>query len=100
MQNAFSWLLCARRTLKSAELLAAIRYVAGQLTSEIRVDQFLGLCHNFVVLDTHLDTFRFSHLSVREFLESQAPYSVPYTNALVAETCLFDLQSSLKRVEL
>src|SRR6202042_635909 len=48
---------------------------------------------NFVVFDTQLDTFRFAHLSVREFLEKRLEYNRTATNASAAEACLLHLLS-------
>ena len=49
------------------------------------------MCCNLVVFDTNLDTFRFAHLSVREFLEKQPDYVSSAINARAAETCLLSL---------
>ncbi|KAK4182058.1 hypothetical protein QBC35DRAFT_468368, partial [Podospora australis] len=89
-RHTLAWLLCARRTLKSDEFLTAVSIAVpsgGHLTKE----QLLSLCHNFVVFDQTLDTFRFAHLSVREFLEKQAAYASSLTNAWAAEACLLTL---------
>ncbi|ORY68872.1 uncharacterized protein BCR38DRAFT_455710 [Pseudomassariella vexata] len=67
-QNALSWLLCSRRTLKSEELLAA---VCSRVGSPIPKGQLLDLCCNLVLYDSNVNTFRLSHFSVREFLEKK-----------------------------
>ncbi|KAL6149613.1 hypothetical protein ACJBU6_11157 [Exserohilum turcicum] len=42
--------------------------------NQISVSQveLLDICNNFIVHDSELDTFRFAHLSVREFLEERS----------------------------
>ena len=47
-----------------------------------------------IVFDSTLDTFRFAHLSVREFLEKRPEYASTATNSLAAETCLLKLLSA------
>ena len=92
--KTFSWLLCAQRTLTSGEFLAALsttRQPFNQLTKE----HILEMCSNMVVFDPTLDTFRFAHLSVREFLEKRAEYAKEVTNALAAERCLLDILSAV-----
>ncbi|KAI9787978.1 MAG: hypothetical protein M1816_007282, partial [Peltula sp. TS41687] len=93
-RNVLTWLLCAQRTLKRAEFLAAISIIANKDFELVSKDEVLELCNNFVVFDTQLDTFRFTHLSVREFLEKRPEYTAIATNSLVAEICLLILIST------
>lgn len=53
------------------------------------------MCSNMIVFDPTLDTFRFAHLSMREFLEKRPEYTKKATNALTAETCLLDVLSAV-----
>ncbi len=92
--NALKWLLCAQRPLKSSEFCIAVgmnlHISPGDLTKELVLD----LCHNFVVFDDGLDTFRFAHLSVREFSEKQPGYLQNSCHVLAAEVCLLQLIGS------
>ncbi|KAL9613019.1 MAG: hypothetical protein Q9167_002409 [Letrouitia subvulpina] len=90
-KNAFIWLLCAQRILSSAEYLAAISIMSDGALSQISKDQILDMCCNLVVFDAELDTFRFAHLSVREFLEKQQQYDISSCTNLAIKTCLFCL---------
>ncbi|KAL9043407.1 MAG: hypothetical protein Q9214_003406, partial [Letrouitia sp. 1 TL-2023] len=90
-RNAFTWLLCAQRVLSSAEYLAAISIMANGALSQISKDQILDMCCNLIVFDAELDTFRFAHLSVREFLEKQQQYNTFSCTSLAAKTCLLCL---------
>ena len=89
-QNVFKWLLCACWQLSTADMiLFAQRSLPGD-HRDLTKDHILEFGRNFITLDSSCDTFRFSHLSVREFLERQAEYSLPSCNALVAEVCLIE----------
>ncbi|KFY32484.1 hypothetical protein V493_00153, partial [Pseudogymnoascus sp. VKM F-4281 (FW-2241)] len=90
---ALSWLLCAQRTLKSTEFLAALSITLGRHSSSLSKEAVLDMCCNLVVFDASLDTFRFAHLSVREFLEKQPDYNGTIVNTLAAEICLLQLIS-------
>lgn len=58
----------------------------------ITKEHVLDLCNNFVVFDEQLNTFRFAHLSVREFLENRL--DILAANRLVAEVCLWSVLSA------
>ena len=89
--NALSWLLCAQRTLSSAEFLVALSVTAQRPFRRLTKEHVLQMCSNMIVLDSSLDTFRFAHLSVREFLEKRPEYSAAQTNSVAAERCLLEL---------
>ncbi|KAH7132739.1 hypothetical protein EDB81DRAFT_114385 [Dactylonectria macrodidyma] len=90
-RNALSWMLCSRAQLRSDDFLAAVSVTKDRSTSAISRDQLLHLCCNLVNFDSTIDAFRFSHLSVREFLEEQGMYGPASANALVAEACLLHI---------
>ncbi|KAI2634056.1 hypothetical protein GGS21DRAFT_543965 [Xylaria nigripes] len=87
-RNSLAWLLCARRRLRSDEFLMAVSTTTDSPSEPLSKDQVLDLCRNFVVFDDNLDTFRFAHLSVREFLESQEEYAGPKVNSIAGQCCL------------
>ncbi|KAM0407431.1 hypothetical protein ACHAPD_012238 [Fusarium lateritium] len=88
-RHVLTWLMCAQRRLSSTELLSAVSLVVPH--QQLQSNQILDFCCNLVVLDTQLDTFRFAHLSVREFLERQEGYASSFSNGLAAETCLLTM---------
>ncbi|KZL63519.1 ankyrin repeat protein, partial [Colletotrichum tofieldiae] len=90
-RSALSWLLCGRKQLKSDCFLAAVCLRKHGTVYQISKAQLLQLCCNLVIYDFAQDAFRFSHLSVREFLEFQKVYHPVSVNALVAESCLFNV---------
>lgn len=93
-KNAFKMLLCLQEPLRTEDFLLALRLCGGgdiSLSGEDLVD----LCSDFVVSDTELNVFRFSHLSVREFLEAKDEYRPDKTHALAVEGCLRYLSTSV-----
>ncbi|KAF2194673.1 hypothetical protein K469DRAFT_686660 [Zopfia rhizophila CBS 207.26] len=95
-KNVFHWLLCAQRTLNTEEFLCAVSMnpQSGDNVSLASKDLVLKICNNFIVFDSQLDTFRFAHLSVREFLEQRPEYHNSISNALAAEVCLWTVLST------
>ncbi|KAF8416402.1 hypothetical protein EV426DRAFT_569866, partial [Tirmania nivea] len=76
--NAFRWIQCSKEPLSSETLLDAVTVevdIAGEFsqTGSARVKQLLKICHNLIILDEKLNTFRFAHLSVDEYLETKLP---------------------------
>jgi hypothetical protein len=79
--------------MKTGEFLAAISIAPNEGFQPVSQNQVLETCNNFVVFDAQMDTFRFAHLSVREFLEKQPTYNAVSTNSLAAEICLLHVIS-------
>ena len=101
-KNALSWLLCAQRTLKTEEFLCAVS-IGSKSGSSVKVaskDLVLKICNNFVIFDPELDTFRFAHLSVREYLEQRPEYCSTTINALAAEVCLWTVLSASSNINI
>ncbi|KAJ5000853.1 hypothetical protein K4K48_002085 [Colletotrichum sp. SAR 10_66] len=90
-RNAFRWLLCAQEQFRSKVFLEMVSRPKGVFITTISRDQLLDLCNNMVIFDENLDAFRFSHLSVREFLEGEDSYRIATAHALAAEQCLLNL---------
>ena len=86
-------LLCAQREIETAQfldLVASSSHV-GVDAFQVTKDLVLEFCNNLIVFDAQLDTFRFAHLSVREFLEERQEYCRSGSNALITEACLWNL---------
>jgi hypothetical protein len=82
-------LLCARRRLLPEEFLAAV--TVDPLTGEVMVSSIADLldaCCDLVILDHEVGSFRFAHLSVREFLEGRSDYDPTITHLFVMNQCL------------
>ena len=96
VQSALRWLICSQEPLSAeAFLLLASSSAYQRPAMSLSRDDLLDLCFNFVVHDAELDVFRFSHLSVREYLEDMEPYQLESCHAFAAEYCLKVLTSSL-----
>lgn len=83
-------LLCAQRTLSPAELLAAV--TVDPTNGEVLVsskDDLLDACCNMVLLDQEVSSFRFAHLSVREYLEGRTDYGPGITHLFMVDRCLY-----------
>ncbi|KIW11611.1 hypothetical protein PV08_10913 [Exophiala spinifera] len=109
-----SWLLCAQRLLSTRELVAAVSLDVevddetppvsyntdldpddelSDAESEgepgsVSITDIIRLCHNLVIVDSELDVFRFSHQSVREYLQYRNDYIAAELHALAVERCL------------
>ncbi|ESK85849.1 hypothetical protein Moror_2373 [Moniliophthora roreri MCA 2997] len=92
--TVFNWLLVGRKILRTPTFLAAISanpirwQHSDKIPEELTLEQVLAICRNLVVHDEDLDTFRFAHPSVREFLESMDDYSNTRCHSFLAESCL------------
>ena len=96
LSNALEWLLCAQRSMDSSKFCTAVARISTVFSGDLTKEHVLDLCHNFVIHDDGLDTFRFVHLSVREFLEKRPNYSHYICHILAAEVCLVQLIDSSK----
>ncbi|KAI5841657.1 hypothetical protein BZA05DRAFT_344843, partial [Tricharina praecox] len=73
--NAFRWIQCSYEPLASETLLDAVTVEldsSGEFSHDkIQVNDVLKACQNLLILDEGLDVFRFAHLSVDEYFETQ-----------------------------
>ncbi|KAH7010424.1 hypothetical protein EDB80DRAFT_573247, partial [Ilyonectria destructans] len=88
-RNALCWLLCGQEQFESSVFLVAVTGKTGSVS--LSKDQLLDLCCNLVIYDHVFDTFRFSHLLVREFFEGQVMFKPETENATLTEDCLFNI---------
>jgi hypothetical protein len=93
-RNTLRWMLCTRRVLGWEDFSQAITSFVDIEIYEIDEDFMLDLLSNFVISQTNQEgnrTFRFAHLSLREFLENKSEYSAEVSNTFTAEVCLLKL---------
>ena len=89
VQCALRWLLCSNVVWDTATFLTLISSSSyHKATDKLSRDALLDLCFHFIIHDAELDVFRFSHLSVREYLESLDSYQLDASHAFAAEYCL------------
>lgn len=76
--------MVARRPLSIGAFLEAVSDVGDKLDR----DELLEICRNLVIADDETKTFRFAHLSVREFLEKKESYGDDALHTFAALRCL------------
>ena len=86
--RAMKWMLCSMRRLHSSELIAAVSVNSDGKCVFLDERGLLDICCNLIVLDEELDTFRFAHLSVQEYLELSEDFSKFEANALALRRCV------------
>ncbi|OQD62738.1 hypothetical protein PENPOL_c011G02956 [Penicillium polonicum] len=93
-RNTLKWMLCTTRVLDWEDFSQAITSLVEIQVHEIDEEFILDLLSNFVISQITQEgnrTFRFAHLSVREFLETKPEYSTESSNTFAAEVCLLKL---------
>ena len=86
-KDAFRLLLCLENTMPTEEFLTALSFCNGD-EEILTKDDLLELCFNFVTDDQESDSFRFAHLSVREFLEAKEGFDRENCHRTAAIFCL------------
>jgi len=76
-KRTLNWILCSQAHLSTKQFIAAVSgdFFDQPGSATLTIDEILDVCCNLVVHDERADTFRFAHLSVREYLEDRAEYS-------------------------
>ena len=89
---AFRWIQRSYEPLCSKTLLDTITVEIsgdqGEFSQKdtITVDGLLKICHGFLIFDNQLNVFRFAHLSVDEYLETELPQADSHSE--IAKVCL------------
>jgi hypothetical protein len=86
--TALQWLLCAQGRLSSKDFVTAVSFDGAGKVVPMDTPKFLDIRGNLVVLDTELAVFRFTHLSVREFLQTEPDFAPKLSHATATEICL------------
>jgi ankyrin repeat protein len=86
-ETMLRWLLCTEDAT-SKTTIAACSGTSLTGRENLSIEDVLNLCCNLVVYDESVDTFRFAHLSVREYLESQPGYTLLEANICLLERFL------------
>ncbi|KAJ5345264.1 hypothetical protein N7452_003268, partial [Penicillium brevicompactum] len=91
-KRALLWTMSTHKPFSSTELLSAIRIDSNgdMIPMEDQLDEqaLLSLCKNFLTIDTESDVWRFTHLSVIEYLEAKEGWSHPKVHCHAASACL------------
>lgn len=95
-KSAFKLLLSLQTPLSYEEFIQALSFCSEDRNT-ISAEDLLDLCFGFLVLDIEMNVYRFAHLSVREYLETNPEYSSENNHALAAQICLRYLCTSNDR---
>ncbi|CAG8119441.1 unnamed protein product [Penicillium salamii] len=94
-ERALILVLAAFEPLDSRSLLRLIRIdpdlQAPEMCSEVTDLDLLALCRNLLILDKEEHIWRFSHLSVAEYLETRPEWTAANINLMASRACLLML---------
>jgi ankyrin repeat protein len=95
VRRTINWILCAQAHLSTAAFISALWITDPDedAIDSLTKDQVLDACCNLVVHDTAADTFRFAHLSVREYLENRSDFDYTYEYGLALSRCFQSFDS-------
>ena len=86
-RHVFHYLMCFQEEIPSKTFIKAVKF-GHEEWADLSQETLLDLCFNFVNYDADSDIFRFSHLSVREYLETRHDFEMKFNHALAAEQTL------------
>jgi hypothetical protein len=86
--QTFRLMLCLHETTSPATLLAAASITRDGSQNSLELSDLLRICSHLVVLDDELDTIRFAHASVQEYLSRLPEFSMVNANGAAAWSCL------------
>jgi ankyrin repeat protein len=86
--QTFRLMMCLHETISPAALLAAASVTRDGSQNSMELSDLLRTCSHLVVLDDELDTIRFSHASVPEYLSRLPEFSIMNANSAAASSCL------------
>lgn len=87
VQEVLRLIMSLQRPLETDDFLRLLSFSCEEW-SPINVEDLLDLSMNFVTHDLELNTFRLSHLSVQEFLETKEDFTKEKCNESAAVACL------------
>ena len=89
-ERVLKWSMCAQKFLSTREFLAAVSMNSNGRYVPRTKHEILRMCRSLLVIDEKLDTFRLSHLSVKEYIENSKllEYGEIQIHTTAAETCL------------
>jgi hypothetical protein len=87
--QALRWLLYSPRTISTDELISAVLLSSREKRwIHLNIQDVLNMCCNLLTHDEELDTFRFTHLTVREYLENKPEYAEADIHNMALDVCL------------
>lgn len=98
-ETIFKWLLCT----EDARSQVTIAACSGTIATDCRrlsIPDILDVCSTLVIYDEAEDRFRFAHLSIQEFFESQPGYTPSNANRFILERSLQALMGDQSPLDL
>jgi ankyrin repeat protein len=86
--QVFRLMMCLHEAMPPATLIAAASITRDRVQYSLELSDLLRTCSYLVVLDDELDTLRFAHASVQEYLSSLPEFSITNANSTAAWSCL------------
>ncbi|UKZ80833.1 hypothetical protein TrVFT333_008598 [Trichoderma virens FT-333] len=99
LERAVKWVTCAERSLKTFEILDAVRLSEGSdgktlsMDPRIAEETLLDICSNLIVKDSKRGDWMFPHASVIEYFEEVHQWNFERAHSFVAKSCLIYLLS-------
>lgn len=85
------WILYGEELCSPELIIGSLAVKPGEAAPDTHrwtLTDILNICHNFVVYDKELNTLRFAHFSVQEFLTRQPKFEREGAHTTIAEGCL------------
>jgi ankyrin repeat protein len=86
-----SWILCARRPLRTSELLHALAVKDGESRFNgdriLDAEEIITVCAGLVTIDTQSDNVRFIHYTTQEYLQRNRERWLPCANLEISRIC-------------
>ena len=92
-ETVLKWLVCTQDA-RSSVTIAAVSEKGSTEHRCLSVSDILDVCSTLIIYDEVSDRFRFAHLSIREFLESQPGYTPSEANRAVLQLSLQTLTTN------
>jgi ankyrin repeat protein len=86
--QTFRLMLCLHEIISPPALLAAASITRDGMQNSLELSDLLRICSHLVVLDDEIDTIRFAHASVQEYLSRLPEFSMMDANSAAASSCL------------
>jgi ankyrin repeat protein len=81
-------IMCLHEAMSPTALLAATTIISSGEECSLKLSELLSICSHLVTHDQELDTLRFAHASVREYLISLPDFTVAKAHSAAAQSCL------------
>jgi ankyrin repeat protein len=84
----FRLMMCLQEVMPPTAILAAASITRDRVQYSLELSDLLRTCSCLGVLDDELDTLRFAHVSVQEYLSRLPEFSITNANNAAASSCL------------